>query len=309
MPALTKKLNAVLTLGRVSNLPTVWTNCIAAWILNQLGSELSLFVLPDSAYSHSVQLNLVTLIWIVIGSSLVYVSGTTLNDAFDFEFDRKHNKERPIPSGVMKPWEVWLIGVSELFLGFYILFDLVGVNIVCLILLCAVIIAYDAVHKKWSGSVWLMGGCRLLLWWTIASAAMPPDRPLSNLVYIWSITLLIYIAGITFVARGEATGRLPSFPWPFFFLFSPVLLGGFFCLYYSKWIVIPIVLLLGWCVLKGVRFAKSKGPGIGKGVALWLALITVADALAISLVDPLLGYCLLIGFPLCLWTQKYFAAT
>lgn len=309
MPTLTKKLNAVLTLGRVSNLPTVWTNCIAAWILNQLGSGLSLFVLPESGDTQPIDLGISNLLWIVIGSSLIYVAGTTINDAFDVEYDRKYNQGRPIPSGVMKTWEVWLIGVTEFAIGFYILLDFVGVNLVYLILLCAVIIAYDAVHKKWSGSVWLMGGCRLFLWWTIASASMSAESSLSNLVYVWSITLLLYIAGITFVARGEATGRLPSFPWPFFFLFSPVLLGAFFCFYYSKWLVIPIILLLGLGVLRGVRFAKSKGSGIGKGVALWLALITVADALAISLVDPLLGYCMLLGFPLCLWTQKYFAAT
>ena len=31
--------NAIMTLGRVSNLPSVWSNCLAAWVLS--GGQLS----------------------------------------------------------------------------------------------------------------------------------------------------------------------------------------------------------------------------------------------------------------------------
>ena len=32
---MTSNLNLILTLSRVSNLPTVWTNCLAGWAINQ----------------------------------------------------------------------------------------------------------------------------------------------------------------------------------------------------------------------------------------------------------------------------------
>ena len=309
MSSITKKFEAVLTLGRISNLPTVWTNCIAAWALNQLGTKLPLFVLPDENVVTQFGITLTQLIWILLGSSLIYISGTTLNYAFDVDFDKKHNIDRPIPSGVMQTWEVWSIGFIELGVGVFILIKYISVNPLYLSLLCIAIISYDAIHKKWSGSVWLMGGCRLFLWWTIASAIVGADQSLSNLVYIWSITLLLYIAGITFVARGEATGKLPVIPWPFFLLYSPAILGVFFCFHGSKWLVIPLLIVFAFGVNVGIQNARRKGSGIGLGVSLWLALITLSDAIAVCLVHPLLGYLLALGFPLCLWMQKRFAAT
>ena len=310
MSSIAQKLDAVLTLGRISNLPTVWTNCLAAFLLNRIGQYSPIFTLPDTVREGFWGPEDASLLgWIILGASLIYVAGTTLNDAFDVEFDRKHNPERPIPSGVMKTWEVWFVGFAELIGGAAILFYYAKVSPVYLVLLCLTILAYDAVHKKWSGSLWLMGACRLFLWWTVASASLDAGEKLSNLVYVWSITLLLYIAGITFVAKGEATGKLPKIPWPFFLLFAPVLMGLFFCLYENHLAGLPVLLALYWGVRKGVLHAQKKGPSIGKGVGLWLALITVGDALAIALVLPVWGYLCLLAFPLCLWTQKRFAAT
>src|SRR6478736_6052578 len=80
---------ALLVLGRVSNLPTVWSNCLAGWLLG--GAETPA-VLPR----------------LLIGASLLYVAGMFLNDAFDIEFDRQFRPERPIPSGAISTRAVWL---------------------------------------------------------------------------------------------------------------------------------------------------------------------------------------------------------
>src|SRR5881392_1903166 len=61
----------LLVLGRVSNLPTVWSNCLAGWLLGG-GGRWAL------------------LAWACVGTSLLYVAGMFLNDAFDFNFDRQH---------------------------------------------------------------------------------------------------------------------------------------------------------------------------------------------------------------------------
>jgi 4-hydroxybenzoate polyprenyltransferase len=303
------KLHAFLTLGRVSNLPTVWTNCLAAWVLNRLGQQLPLFELPDTDAAQALTFQTGQWIWIFLGASLLYIAGTTLNDAFDEEYDRQHNRDRPIPAGILKCWEVWAVGLIQLVSGAAILYFKSDVSEIYLGMLCMTILAYDAVHKKWAGSVLLMGGCRLFLWWTIATAGLDIAHELSPLVLVWSIGLLLYIAGITFVARGEATGNLPAVPWPFMLLFVQVLLGLFFCVYTGRWITLVLVILLAYGIWIGVLRAQLKGRHIGRGVALWLALITLGDALAMGLVVPIWGLFALLGFPLSIMMQKKFPAT
>ena len=72
------RLRTLLILGRVSNLPTVWSNCLAGWWLGGGG-------------------NTGKLPFLFAGTTLLYIGGMYLNDAFDVEFDRQHRKERPIP--------------------------------------------------------------------------------------------------------------------------------------------------------------------------------------------------------------------
>ncbi len=74
-------LRIALRLGRVSNLPTVWTNVAAAAVLA------------------GVPLASLGVLALALACSLFYVGGMFLNDAFDREFDRRVRPERPIPSG------------------------------------------------------------------------------------------------------------------------------------------------------------------------------------------------------------------
>ena len=61
--------------------------------------------------------NIQTLIWLLIGSSLVYAGGCFLNDACDHQFDQKHRPERPIPSRLLSLAQVWTLGIIQLGLG------------------------------------------------------------------------------------------------------------------------------------------------------------------------------------------------
>ena len=78
----TKQLRSLLILGRVSNLPTVWSNCFAGWWLAGAGSWNGLALL-------------------CLGATCLYLGGMYLNDAFDAQFDQQHRPERPIPSGAI----------------------------------------------------------------------------------------------------------------------------------------------------------------------------------------------------------------
>ena len=98
-------LRALLVLGRISNLPTVWSNCLAGWWLGGDGNYEALPLL-------------------FVGATLLYLGGMFLNDAFDVEFDRQYRQERPIPSEIIQAETVWRWGLILLAVG--------GVCLICL---------------------------------------------------------------------------------------------------------------------------------------------------------------------------------
>src|SRR5262245_4430850 len=85
-----------LQLGRVSNLPTVWTNVLAGTLLTGV---------PVDAGVLGV---------LLVSLSLFYVGGMYLNDAFDRHIDARERPERPIPSGRASVQEVFGIGFGML---------------------------------------------------------------------------------------------------------------------------------------------------------------------------------------------------
>src|SRR3984957_11883427 len=92
------KLRTLLILGRVSNLPTVWSNCLAGWWLAGGGSFWKLLLL-------------------LFGTSALYTDGMFLNDAFDVDFDRQRRPTRPIPIGAITEEWVWIYGWGWMLLG------------------------------------------------------------------------------------------------------------------------------------------------------------------------------------------------
>src|SRR5690349_2325781 len=92
----------LLILGRVSNLPTVWSNCLAGWLLSGGGRTKEFW-------------------WMTLGATLLYTGGMFLNDAFDAAFDAQHRRERPIPSGAIALKTVWQLGLALLGIGAAIL--------------------------------------------------------------------------------------------------------------------------------------------------------------------------------------------
>ena len=80
MSAIGRRAGAYLRLGRVSNLPTVWTNVVAGAVLSGAA--------PRAA----------TLVALAAALSAFYVGGMYLNDGFDRDIDARERPERPIPS-------------------------------------------------------------------------------------------------------------------------------------------------------------------------------------------------------------------
>src|SRR5437868_12163821 len=76
----TGKLRPWLILARASNLPTVWSNCIAGCWLGGWNSTPAVLLL-------------------CVAGTLFYVGGMFLNDVCDVGFDRQHKPDRPIVAG------------------------------------------------------------------------------------------------------------------------------------------------------------------------------------------------------------------
>src|SRR5438093_240960 len=143
----------LLVLGRASNLPTIWSNCLAGWLLGG-GGEL-----------HRLAL-------LCAGATFLYLGGMYLNDAFDAQFDQQHRPERPIPSGAVRAEAVWKWGVSWLILGLGSLSLLGSATAALAALLTLSILIYDAIHKIFAFSPVLMAACRFFLIVLAASTAL-----------------------------------------------------------------------------------------------------------------------------------------
>src|SRR5271165_3341855 len=140
-----QRFRTLLVLGRASNLPTVWSNCLAGWWLSGGGNGHKFFPL-------------------LLGTTLLYLGGMYLNDAFDARFDAQYRRERPIPAGAISVRAVWVIGFTLLGVGLVCMWFLGVTPGVLATLLCLCILAYDAVHKVLTISPVLMAGCRFLLY-------------------------------------------------------------------------------------------------------------------------------------------------
>ncbi len=258
-------LRAALVLARIPNLPTVWSDCLAAWVLAGGGGWWRLAAVG-------------------VGGSLLYTGGMFLNDAFDIEFDRRFRPERPIIAGLVRAREVWIAGTTLLVLGWLMLMPLGKATAAIGFSLLALIGIYDAIHKRTAFAPVLMAGCRLCLYLVAGSAA---TAGLSRVLVWRGAALGGYILGLSYVARGESTADAPR-RWPLPLLISPlaVALVSPAASRSGVWLTSAgVVIWLGWCLslaAKQRRFASQGVAGLLAGIVLmdWLAASSQGQALA-----------------------------
>jgi 4-hydroxybenzoate polyprenyltransferase len=196
-------LGVALRLGRVSNVPTVWTNAAAGVALAGVAFPL-------------------VFAGLVVALSLFYIGGMYLNDAFDREIDARERPERPIPSGIVAVQTVFAIGFGMMAAGWLML---VAIGYMpdegtgwqapfAGALLAGAIVVYDMWHKANPLSPLIMGLCRVLVYVTAALAVAPF---LSSDVVIAAVVALAYLIGLTYAAKQENLGRITN-AWPLGFL-------------------------------------------------------------------------------------------
>lgn len=177
MPSL---LRTHLTLARVSNLPTTWSNVLCAFLLAG-GFQWS------------------ALLGAVVAISLFYVAGMYLNDWRDADYDREHRPERPIPSQAISRKAVFFCALTYFAVALGISILMQPQSILWTLGLIVCITAYDLDHKNNSMSPWIMAGCRALIYpW----AASLTGQELSVELWIAAVAAYSYTMGLTYIARG-----------------------------------------------------------------------------------------------------------
>jgi hypothetical protein len=264
----------LLRLGRVSNLPTVWTNVIAgATIAN---SAAPLF---DVA---------------VVGLAMTafYVGGMYLNDFFDRDIDARERPGRPIHAGDISASAVSAIGFALLAIGTALLVRFGLLTVIWGLALAAAIVLYDAWHKGNFFAPVIMGLCRALVYLG-TGAAVSGDIRIALMA--GAIALAAHVVGLTYAAKQEnlnQVGRL----WPLAILAGPLLLAlpGI----PSVRPVVVFGLLLCAADIFAVRLlARRATPdAVPRAVSVLIAAICLVDALAVVLYGgSLLLACICVG--------------
>ncbi|MEM9479159.1 MAG: UbiA family prenyltransferase [Verrucomicrobiota bacterium] len=280
-------------LARLPNIPSVCTNVVAAWILT--GADWGFRIIP-----------------LLLGASLLYAFGTALNDVMDAKFDAEKRPERPLPSGHISKRGLWIFTATCGIGGLVATCWWGGASVIWTLTLVATIVAYDAVHKHWSGGCVLMGSCRWLLYFVGASSATG-DLAFTGPVLLWATVLGCYIIGLTYYAREEADPEAPPvIRWPLLLLLGPEIAWGIgvILLEHSKASFFFVLLFLAWRIFAVIEVRQSESPDrIGTFVTRLLAGIILLDAVAVGTVSFWAAIVVLGAFPLTLLLQREFEAT
>ena len=278
------KLRGWLILTRGSNLPTVWSNVIAGWLLAQglrlppLGTEYWKQA-PDSPDWGSLLL-------LLLGVSLTYVGGMILNDAFDARWDAERRSTRPIPAGIISVGDALRVGWSALVVGFALTVlaapSATRLSVTLLALLLALcVVVYDRWHKGVSWAPAVMGLCRALLpaigFLVVGeSIFFPPLADSDRILFAHMFALWLLTYAITLVARHEATGGGAG-RWVEALLFvapAPLFWAvGFFW----PWMLVWSAAYVWWLVRSNRRHPLP--AGVGARVADRLASMPLIDAM------------------------------
>lgn len=230
-------LKTALTLGRVSNLPTVWMNLISAAVLTSVAT--------------GAPVSVASVLILLLALSCFYAGGMCLNDYCDRHWDAEHQPFRPIPAGHIRAAQVLCLTLALFAAGLALLLltpDIRGLWAACALL--GLIVAYDTLHKKHRSSVFLMAATRLGVY-LVGAFAIAGSLPLS--VLIIGLIQCTYTLLVTVVARAEH-GReggygFPVIPW---MIAAMGLVDGL----YLAVVVAPVWLLAGLATVALTRLGQ-----------------------------------------------------
>jgi hypothetical protein len=251
----------LLRLGRVSNLPTVWTNVIA-------GATIA-----------NADASVVDIATVGLAMTAFYVGGMYLNDFFDREIDARERPGRPIHAGDISAATVSAIGFALLAVGIALLAPFGLFTAIWGLTLAAAIVLYDAWHKGNVVAPVIMGLCRALVY--LGTGAAVSGHVLPALI-VGAMALAAHVVGLTYAARQENLNHIGRL-WPLAVLAGPLLLAlpGIS----TGWLVIVAALLLCAVDIVAIRLLakRATADAVPRAVSMLIAAICLVDALAVAL--------------------------
>ncbi len=274
-----------LKLGRVSNLPTVWTNAVAGAVL--AGNP-----------------SLPTILVVGIALTLFYTGGMWLNDAFDAEIDAQERKNRPIPMGEIAAGTVFAAGYAMLAAGILIAFSFGVMAGLAGIALAAAVVLYDWLHKRTVLSPVIMGLTRFFCYILAALAVAKITGP----VVFGALGLAAYIVGLTYAAKQEAYDRLDR-AWPLVVLVIPLIYALTQANGNTPALVIWVGLVVVALIALRLLFRRNKGD-VPKAVVTMIAGISLYDAVLIAgMGQGGLALLAVVGFAVTMALQRVVSGT
>jgi 4-hydroxybenzoate polyprenyltransferase len=286
--AWTVSLLTLLKLGRVSNLPTVWTNVLAGTLI--AGGEW-----------HDVRLAIV-----LAAMTLLYVGGMYLNDFFDRAIDARERPERPIPAREISSATVATIGFGLLGIAIVLMAPLGLLAAASSVALAAAIILYDLFHKGYSLSPLVMGLCRALVYAGAAAAATgevpAPMAPAA-------LALLAFVAGVSYAAWQERLDR-PRNLWPLALLAPPLLLALPALTQGDAAVTVYVALAVAIAGALHLLVRRPTADAVPRAVALLIAAISLVDAAFLAAIGAIAPALVAVaGFALTLALQRFITGT
>jgi UbiA prenyltransferase family len=279
--------STLLRLGRMSNLPTVWTNVIAGSVIagGARPSQLALTMAAMTAF---------------------YVGGMYLNDFFDRVVDARDRPGRPIDLREIHPGTVCAIGFGLLAAGVVLMVPSGLAATLCGLLLAATVVLYDVWHKGNPLSPLVMGSCRALVY---IGACVAADGRASAAALIGAFALACHVAGLTYAAKQESLNRIGNL-WPLLMLAVPLLVA---LPALTGWLVaVCLALLLAADAFAVLLLVRKPVPGaVPLAVSGLIAAICLVDAVAIASAGGGMVVVILctLGYPLTRLLQKIVPGT
>jgi 4-hydroxybenzoate polyprenyltransferase len=253
------RLHGWLTSARISNSPTVVSNVL-------VGVALAGVAQP------SAQVAL-----LVVAMVLFYTAGMILNDVCDFTWDAANRPNRPMPAGLVSRRAGTAAVVVLFATGSVLLWLAGGLNSVLSgLVLIGFIALYDFWHKSNPLSPWIMAACRVMVYVT---AFVAFAWPLSSALGLAALLLVLYMAGLTAIAKSEVRPSMVGY-WPAAILFmGPFFYGGRGGSFQT---MVLATLLAGWILFSLHTVYRERGRNIGLAIGRLIAGISLFDALVLA---------------------------
>lgn len=254
-------------LGRISNLPTCFSNVLVGAAL--AAGDKPLPWRPVAGVTISI--------------ILLYVGGTALNDVLDVRTDRLERPGRAIPSGRISLRSASLFAALTLAMGLLSTALWGSAAFALSLLLVVAIVGYDLLPRRLVAVTLLMGACRGLVY--LVAAAAVTWTLMGRHAWWLAGSLTLYTVLLTRVARLEAAEGLGRYRWLAPLLPMTVLPIGLVIRPDNGWSpVVAGAIVLGWLAWTA-RHVFAKPPQTKRAVLGWLAGISLVDMYFLSLLD------------------------